>query len=80
MNGEADPVGLEPPRVDGFVMRPYLFNGVVLLLPPMLWNVIFYGFLPDAFTYENFTRNIPSVVLTLENVFRIATCAFAASS
>ena len=45
----------------------YLYNGAVLLLITMLWNIIFYEYLPDRYSLENFKLNIPAIVLTGEN-------------
>ena len=54
----------------------YLYNGVFLLLITMLWNIIFYEFLPETYSLENFRRNIPDFVLTGENISRILTFGF----
>ncbi len=54
----------------------YLFSGIVLLLITMLWNVIFYAYLPDGYSPENFKMNIPAIVLAGENFFRILTFGF----
>jgi hypothetical protein len=54
----------------------YLYNGVFLLLITMLWNIIFYEYLPETFSLENFTKNVPAIVLIGENIFRILTFGF----
>ena len=56
--------------------QQYLYNGVFLLLITMLWNIIFYEYLPEAYSLENFRMNIPAIVLAGENVFRILTFGF----
>ena len=56
--------------------KRYLYNGVFLLLVTMLWNIIFYEYLPETFSLENFRKNIPAIVLTGENIFRILTFGF----
>jgi hypothetical protein len=56
--------------------KKYLSNGVFLLLITMLWNIIFYEYLPETFSLENFRRDIPTLVLTGENIFRILTFGF----
>jgi hypothetical protein len=56
--------------------KKYLSNGVFLLLITMLWNIIFYEYLPETFSLENFRRDIPALVLTGENIFRILTFGF----
>jgi hypothetical protein len=60
----------------GESVAKYLKNGVFLLLITMLWNIIFYEFLPETYSLENFRRNVPAVVLTGENAFRILTFSF----
>jgi hypothetical protein len=42
----------------------------------MLWNIIFYEYLPETYSLENFRANIPAIVLTGENIFRILTFGF----
>ena len=56
--------------------QQYLYNGVFLLLITMLWNIIFYEYLPETYSLENFRMNVPAIVLTGENVFRILTFGF----
>ena len=56
--------------------QQYLYNGVFLLLITMLWNIIFYEYLPETYSLENFKMNVPAIVLTGENVFRILTFGF----
>ncbi|MHC4256691.1 MAG: hypothetical protein ACYSUL_13965 [Planctomycetota bacterium] len=51
----------------------YLYNGVFLLLITMVWNIIFYEYLPETYSLENFRKNVPTIVLTGENIFRILT-------
>ncbi|MDC7124204.1 MAG: hypothetical protein PQJ46_01465 [Spirochaetales bacterium] len=56
--------------------RQYLLNGGLLLLIAMLWNIIFYAKLPEVFLIENFTKNIPRIILTFESIFRYITFTF----
>jgi hypothetical protein len=56
--------------------QQYLYNGVFLLLITMLWNIIFYEYLPETYSQENFRMNIPAIVITGENIFRILTFGF----
>ena len=56
--------------------QQYLYNGVFLLLITMLWNIIFYEYMPETYSLENFRMNIPAIVLAGENVFRILTFGF----
>ena len=56
--------------------QQYLYNGVFLLLITMLWNIIFYEYLPETYSLENFRMDVPASVLTGENVFRILTFGF----
>lgn len=48
----------------------YLLNCLLLLLPIMAWNLIFASKLPWAYSGEVFDKNIPSFIVSGENIFR----------
>lgn len=52
-------------------MRRYLINCGWLLLPAVLWNVVFAARLPAAFQPQEFWRDIPSALAAVENSLRI---------
>jgi hypothetical protein len=52
-------------------MTHYLFNCVWLLLPILLWNMVFAGKLPQAFQPEMFETDIPGFIVAGENFFRL---------
>lgn len=52
--------------------RKYLLNCFLLLIPVLLWNVLFIGYLPPAFDPEVFWNDIPSSISYSENILRIA--------
>jgi len=52
-------------------ITPYLLNCMWLLLPIMLWNIVFASKLPAAFQPETFEKNIPTVIVAGENFFRL---------
>lgn len=49
----------------------YLTNGLLLLIPVILWNILFAGVLPKAFLPDIFWKDIPTIIATGENVMRI---------
>jgi hypothetical protein len=49
----------------------YLLNCLWLLLPIMAWNLIFVGKLPQAYSEEVFSKNIPAFITSGENVLRL---------
>jgi len=49
----------------------YALNCFILLIPMFLWNILFIGSLPSAFSLENFWKDIPPVLGTTESVLRI---------
>jgi len=49
----------------------YLLNCLWLLLPIMAWNLIFAGKLPQAYSEEVFSKNIPAFITSGENIFRL---------
>ena len=49
----------------------YLLNCLLLLLPIMVWNLIFANKLPWAYSEEVFSKNIPSFIASGENIFRL---------
>lgn len=56
------------------VVKQVVLNGGLLILIPNIFNILFYKYLPEAFSLEVFTNNIPNYVLILENIGRI--CIF----
>ena len=49
----------------------YLLNCMLLLLPIMAWNMIFASKLPQAYSQEVFWKDIPPLIATGENIFRL---------
>jgi len=49
----------------------YLLNCMLLLLPIMAWNGIFFSKLPWAYSSEVFDKNIPVFLSNGENIFRL---------
>lgn len=45
-------------------------NGYILILPIILWNIIFTPKLPTYYNPEYFNNNIPLFILIGENIFR----------
>jgi hypothetical protein len=50
----------------------YVLNCMLLLLPILLWNVLFAARLPKAFSSDFFEKDIPVFVAGGENFFRLA--------
>jgi len=48
----------------------YLWNGILLTIPILLWNVVFASRLPIQFLPDIFWKNIPDVVKYGENILR----------
>lgn len=46
-------------------------NGIILIIPILLWNLIFADRLPKEFLPDIFWDNIPSVIKYGENIFRV---------
>ena len=49
----------------------YLLNCMLLLLPIMAWNMIFASRLPRLYLPDVFEKNIPTIITTGENFFRL---------
>ncbi|MBL8078584.1 MAG: hypothetical protein JNM55_11525 [Anaerolineales bacterium] len=49
----------------------YVLNCMLLLLPIMAWNGIFSNRLPSAYSAEVFDKDIPSLITSGENIFRL---------
>mgnify|MGYP006935314351 CR=1 FL=1 len=45
-------------------------NGILLTIPPLLFNLIFASRLPPAFSPEIFDKDIPSIIAYGENILR----------
>jgi len=58
------------------MILPYFQNCFLLLLPILLWNVIFMKSLPNQFQKDVFWHNIPMYIKFPENVLRIVVFAF----
>lgn len=54
-------------------LRYYIQSCGLLLLPILLWNFLFIGYLPPALATDEFSRDIPSFVVLGENTLRTAT-------
>ena len=52
------------------IIKKYILNCFLLILPILLGNAIYAGDLPPAFAQENFNRDIPPFLLILENILR----------
>jgi hypothetical protein len=57
-------------------VRVVFFNGLWLIVPAMIWNMIFAAKLPRAFSLEVFWRNIPPVITIPENTLRMLVFIF----
>lgn len=51
-------------------------NGYVLILPILLWNIIFISKLPACYRPEYFNNNIPSFIFIGENILRAIVLIF----
>lgn len=51
-------------------LTSYLLNCFLLIIPTLLFNVIFASSLPKAFSAEIFWKDIPPVLATGENILR----------
>lgn len=49
----------------------YALDIFVLVIPILLWNILFTASLPRAFSMEFFWKNIPPIIGTTENILRI---------
>ena len=49
----------------------YLANCFLLLVPILLWNVVFAGKLPKAYSAEIFSKDIPRFIEYGENISRL---------
>ena len=45
-------------------------NGILLTIPPLLFNILFVGSLPAAFSPETFDKDIPTIISLGENILR----------
>lgn len=52
-------------------IKYYLSNCFLLLLPLLLWNLIFFNDLPKAYYSETFQKDIPDWISYSENILRI---------
>ena len=49
----------------------YLLNCFLLIIPILLWNVLFASSLPKGYALEFFWKDIPPYIGTVENVLRL---------
>jgi hypothetical protein len=56
----------------------YFFFGFVLLIPPLLWNLIFANSLPSSYAADIFWKDIPPLISYGENTSRILAFALSA--
>jgi hypothetical protein len=52
------------------LMRKIISNGYILMLPILIWNLIFTSKLPPAYDPKNFNNDIPILIFIGENLFR----------
>jgi hypothetical protein len=52
------------------LVRKVLFNGFVLIIPILVWNIVFTSKLPSAFNPKSFNSGIPVFIVFGENIFR----------
>jgi len=51
-------------------MTKYLLNCFLLLIPVIIWNLMFYKSLPQAYTKDIFWKDIPAIIGNTENILR----------
>ncbi|RZF62222.1 hypothetical protein [Sphingobacterium corticibacterium] len=51
-------------------IKPYIFNGFLLVTPVLVWNVFLTRFLPWPFNSKEFSADIPNLFLYAELLFR----------
>lgn len=56
--------------MSNFTKEKYWQNGILLTIPPLIFNLIFADKLPAAFSPEIFNKNIPAFITYGENFFR----------
>ncbi len=54
-----------------WLMLLVLSNGFIPIIPVLLWNALLVKRLPEAYGSDAFDRDIPKIVLMLENVLRM---------
>ena len=55
----------------GKTILKYALNCFILIIPILLWNILFAGSLPRGYSMELFWEDIPPIIGTTENVLRI---------
>ncbi len=58
------------------IISKIITNGYILMIPILLWNIIFTSKLPSCYSPDTFNNNIPSSILICENIFRIIVFIF----
>ncbi|MNK47801.1 hypothetical protein D3C87_666190 [compost metagenome] len=66
---------LKPTQNNKF--KNYILNCILLLLPILIWNIIFISQLPDNYQPKIFLKGIPKFIIYGENVLRILLFAIA---
>jgi hypothetical protein len=51
-------------------MAKYLLNCFILVLPVLIWNMIFFKSLPKSYAIDFFWKNIPPAIRYSENILR----------
>lgn len=49
----------------------YVSNCFILLIPILMWNILFVTSLPRGYSREFFWQDIPSIIVITENILRI---------
>ena len=55
----------------GKTILKYALNCFILIIPILLWNILFATSLPRGYSIEFFWKDIPPIVGTAENILRI---------
>lgn len=58
------------------VLQKIITNGFVLIIPIILWNIIFIPYLPSYYAPTSFNSDIPLWIIVGENLFRIVLFGF----
>jgi len=56
-------------------LRKYVLSCELLIIPVLVWNIAFTGFLPPALGSQEFWRDIPPMVTYGENLLRLIVLA-----
>ena len=53
------------------IIKKYLLNGVLLLIPLSIWNIVFIDALPKGYSENAIWDNIPESLQMIENIFKL---------